>query len=149
MNVDGADEVSDRLDVIKGGGGCQTREKIVNSAAQHNVIVVDESKLSALLGTNWSIPVEVLHFGHESTKRQLERFGPATLRLRYGKPWITDSQNLIYDLRTGSIEQPAQLDQALNLIPGVVETGLFVNRVDTVLVAGSSGVQRLSRVPGL
>jgi ribose 5-phosphate isomerase A len=143
--VDGADEVSDALDLIKGGGGAQTREKIVNHAARFNVIVVDESKLSGRLGEKWPVPVEVLAFGWQSTRQRLEQFGGITLRERAGRPYVTDSGNLILDMRTGPIADAAGLDRALHAIPGVVETGLFVERADVVVVAGSAGVRRLSR----
>jgi ribose 5-phosphate isomerase A len=145
--VDGADEVSDALDLIKGGGGAQTKEKIVNHASRFNVIVVDESKLSRRLGEKWALPVEVLAFGWASTRQRLEKFGGVTLRERAGRPCVTDSGNRILDLRTGPIEDPAGLDRALHAIPGVVETGLFVARADVVVVAGSAGVRQLAR-PG-
>jgi ribose 5-phosphate isomerase A len=143
--VDGADEVSDGLDLIKGGGGAQTKEKIVNYASRFNVIVVDESKLSRHLGEKWGVPVEVLPFGWQSTRQRLEPFGGITLRERAGRPYVTDSGNLILDMRTGPIEDPGHLDRAMRAIPGVVETGLFVGRADVVVVAGSRGVRRLSR----
>ncbi len=143
--VDGADEVSDDLDVIKGGGGCQTREKIINHASGFNVIIVDDSKLSARLGEKWAVPVEVLRFGENTTRSRLEAFGPATLRLRDGAPWITDSGNVIYDIATGPIDHPAKLDAQMLAIPGVVETGLFVGRANLVLVAGPDGLRQLKK----
>jgi ribose 5-phosphate isomerase A len=146
--VDGADEVSDALDLIKGGGGCHSREKIVNEAARLNVIVVDESKLSRALGERWAVPVEVLAFGVQSTRRRLERLGQVKLRERDGRPFVTDSGNYIFDVGAGIIEAPAELDRALRAIPGVVETGLFVARADVVVVAGAAGVRRLERVRG-
>jgi ribose 5-phosphate isomerase A len=145
--VDGADEVSAGLDLIKGGGGCHTREKVVNSAARLNVIVVDESKLSTRLGEKWAVPVEVLRFGAESTRARLERFGTVTLRTSAGQPVVTDSGNFIFDVRAGIIAEPAALERELQGIPGVVETGLFIARADLVIVAGLSGVRRLTR-PG-
>jgi ribose 5-phosphate isomerase A len=145
--VDGADEVSDSLDLIKGGGGCQTREKIVNDAARYNVIVVDESKLSHRLGERWGVPVEVLEFGIQNTRRRLEQWGRVTVREREGRPFVTDSGHRLLDVRTGPIENPLALDRALREIPGVVETGLFLARADVVVVAGGAGVRRLSR-PG-
>ena len=141
--VDGADEVSDSLDLIKGGGGCHSREKIVSHSARCNVIVVDESKLSRRLGEKWSVPVEVLPFGLESTRRWLERHGRVALRERAGQPFVTDSGNFIFDVRAGSIDDPRALDGALRAIPGVVETGLFVARADIVVVAGPDGVRQL------
>lgn len=141
--VDGADEVSDSLDLIKGGGGCHSREKIVNHAARTNVIVVDESKLSRRLGEKWAVPVEVLRFGLESTRQWLERHGRVSLRERAGRPFATDSGNFIFDLRAGAIDDPRAFDLALRSIPGVVETGLFVARADIVVVAGADGVRQL------
>ena len=143
--VDGADEVSERLDLIKGGGGAHTREKIVNRAAKKNVIVVDESKLSRRLGEKWRVPVEVLAFGRLATRQRLEELGAVTERLKDGAPWITDSGNYIYDLAAGVIEDPAALETRLGLIPGVVESGLFVRRADVVLVASGAGVRTLTR----
>lgn len=141
--VDGADEVSETLDLIKGGGGCHSREKIVNHAARTNVVVVDESKLSARLGQKWAVPVEVLPFGLESTRLWLEQHGRVTIRERAGRPFVTDSGNFIYDVRAGAIDDPRALDLALRSIPGVVETGLFIARADVVVVAGADGVRQL------
>jgi ribose 5-phosphate isomerase A len=143
--VDGADEVSRSLDLIKGGGGCHAREKIVNGAARTNVIIVDESKLSERLGEKWPVPVEVLSFAHRQTARCLERLGEPKLRLGNDGPFRTDSGNFIYDVATGPIADPAALEQELARLPGVVESGLFVARADVVLVAGAAGVQRLTR----
>ncbi len=84
-------KVSDTLDLIKGGGAAHTREKIVNFAAKKNVIIVDASKLSRLLGEKRAVPVEVLVFGHLTTERALERFGQPVLRLRDRAPVLTDS----------------------------------------------------------
>ena len=139
--VDGADEVSPSLDLIKGGGGALTREKIVNFSAKKNVIIVDESKLSPQLGTRWAVPIEVLRFAHAATARHLEQHGTPVLRAGT----LTDSHNVIYDLHGGPIADPGALDRALHAIPGVVETGLFIGRADVVLVARASGVQRLGR----
>jgi ribose 5-phosphate isomerase A len=144
--VDGADEVSASLDLIKGGGGCHSREKIVNHAARLNIIVADESKLSVHLGEKWAVPVEVLPFGAQSTRGCLERHGDVTLRERGGRAFITDSGNYIFDVRTGVIPEPSLLDRELRSIPGVVETGLFVARADIVVVAGTGGVRQLHRV---
>ena len=143
--VDGADEVSDALDLIKGGGGAHTREKIVNAAAKRNVIIVDGSKRSRLLGEKWAVPVEVLPFGREATAAALARLGKPTLRLKDGQPWRTDSGNYLYDVAAGPIADPRALEAALRAIPGVVEVGLFVGRADVVLVAREQGVERLTR----
>jgi ribose 5-phosphate isomerase A len=143
--VDGADEVSENLDLIKGGGGCHSREKIVNHAARQNIIVVDESKLSPRLGEKWSVPVEVLPFGMGSVRAWLERFGAVSLREQAGRAFVTDSGNHIYDVNAGSIPDPAALDRELRALPGVVDTGLFIGRADLVLVASRNGVRQLRR----
>jgi ribose 5-phosphate isomerase A len=143
--VDGADEVSAALDLIKGGGGAHAREKIVNNASKLNVIVVDESKLSQRLGERWAVPIEVLAFGERSTAAALARFGEVKQRLKDGVPWRTDANNFIYDVAAGPLDAPDRLDHELRAIPGVVETGLFCDRADVVLVAGAGGVRELRR----
>jgi ribose 5-phosphate isomerase A len=143
--VDGADEVSDALDLIKGGGGAHTREKIVNYAAARNVIIVDDSKLSARLGEKRKVPVEVLPFGAKSTEAALAKLGRPELRQQGGAPFQTDSGNLIYDIDVGPLDDPGQLDGLLRGLPGVVETGLFLGRADVVIVASEAGVRKLTR----
>jgi ribose 5-phosphate isomerase A len=151
VNVDGADEVSAGLDLIKGGGGAHAREKIVNYAARRNVIIVDGTKLSEQLGERWPVPIEVLPFAHGATRAHLARHGEPVLRTASGGSAAaaaaarTDAGNLLYDLRVAPIDDPAALDRALRAIPGVVETGLFVGRADVVLVAEGSAVRRLVR----
>jgi ribose 5-phosphate isomerase A len=148
VNVDGADEVSARLDLIKGGGGAHAREKIVNYSAKRNIVIVDASKLSARLGERHAVPVEVLPFAHGATRKHLSRLGAPQLRMRDGVPVRSDAGNLLYDLRVPPIDDPASLDVALRNIPGVVETGLFVGRADVVLVADGAEVRRLTRADG-
>jgi len=143
--VDGADEVSDALDLIKGGGGAHTREKVVNFAARKNVIIVDESKLSPLLGEKRAVPIEVLAFAHLSTAASLAEFGLPELRVQGDTPFVTDSGNYIYDLRVGPIAAPDTLDVALCRIPGVIDTGLFCGRADIVIVAGNAGIRVLHK----
>jgi ribose 5-phosphate isomerase A len=146
VTIDGADEVDDALDLIKGGGGAHTREKIVNFSSRKNVIIVDASKRSRRLGEKWPVPVEVLPFAHGATQRHLAGLGTPVLRVREGAPVHSDAGNLIYDVACGPIAEPRALDAAMRAIPGVVETGLFLGRADVVLVAGEAGVER--RVPG-
>jgi ribose 5-phosphate isomerase A len=143
VNVDGADEVSAALDLIKGGGAAHAREKIVNYAAKRNVVIVDASKLSARLGERWAVPIEVLVFAHGATRAHLASLGTPVLRTKGDAVVKTDAGNLIYDLRVPPIEDPGALDRALRGIPGVVETGLFVGRADVVLVAEAGAVRRL------
>lgn len=143
--VDGADEVSPTLDLIKGGGGAHTREKIVNQAAKKNVIIVDESKLVARLGETRPVPLEVLPFGLNTTLAALAAFGEPRVRLVEGAPLMSDSGNFIVDLTTAPIDDPAQLDSTLRRLPGIVETGLFIGRADVVVVAGAQGIRELRR----
>ena len=143
--VDGADEVSAKLDLIKGGGGAHTREKIVNRHSRQNVIIVDASKLSERLGEKWPIPVEVVVFGHRATGAALGRFGEANLRFSGENPFVTDSGNYIYDVATGPVASPADLEEELRHLPGVIESGLFCGRADIVIVAGETGVERWYR----
>lgn len=143
VSVDGADEVSDVLDLIKGGGGAHTREKIVNHASTKNIIVVDETKLSRLLGEKWPVPIEVLCFGHLTTKERLKEFGVPRLREKNGGRVLTDSGNCLYDLSVPPLLTPADLDRSLLAVPGVVSTGLFVRRTDLLIVAGPDGVREI------
>jgi ribose 5-phosphate isomerase A len=144
VNVDGADEVSAALDLIKGGGGAHAREKIVNYASKRNVIVIDANKLSTRLGERHAVPIEVLPFAHGATRAHIARLGMPVLRTGADGTIVrTDAGNLIYDLATGAIDDPGALDRALRAIPGVVETGLFVGRADVVIVADAEGVRRL------
>lgn len=143
--VDGADEVDDHLNLIKGGGAAHLREKIVNYASRKNVIVVDASKLSRRLGDVWKLPVEVVPFAHQQTARLLGALGEPTLRAREGGVVKTDSGNVIYDLKFAPTDDPRALEAALVAIPGVVETGFFLGRADVVIVAGPEGVRRLGR----
>jgi ribose 5-phosphate isomerase A len=147
VTVDGADEVDDRLDLIKGGGAAHLREKIVNYASKRNLIVVDASKISHQLGERWPVPIEIIPFAHRQTARLLERFGEPKLREKNGAPVRTDAGNLIFDLRTGPIGDAAALDRGLRGVPGVVETGLFVGRADVVLIADGTRVTRRERRP--
>lgn len=143
--VDGADEVDDRLELVKGGGGAMTREKIVNEASRRRVTIVDESKLSRRLGEKWPVPVEVLRFGHASTIARLARLGKPAVRMKDGAPFVTDAGNFVVDVTIGPMDDPGAIDKALRSVPGVVETGLFVGRADVVIVAGTAGIRRLER----
>jgi ribose 5-phosphate isomerase A len=147
VTVDGADEVDPDFQLIKGGGGAHLREKIVNFASRRNVIVVDETKLSFRLGEKWPVPVEVVRFAHLQTATMLGAVGRPTLRRKYGAPFVTDSGHFIYDVACGPLVAPAETERAILAIPGVVATGLFLGRADAVIVAGTSGVRRLLRLP--
>jgi ribose 5-phosphate isomerase A len=143
--VDGADEVTPELDLIKGGGGAHTREKIVNGAAKLNVIIVDEGKLVTRLGEKYKVPLEVLPFGFRTTLGELAAFGRPEVRQANGQPYLSDSGNFIVDLATGPLAAPAELDRALHAVPGIVEPGLFIQRADVVVIAGRGGVSERVR----
>ena len=143
--IDGADEVDPNFNLIKGGGGAHTREKIVANAAQQVVIVVDRTKLVRRLGERAPVPVEMLPFAREYTMRRLaELGGKPKLRLTSaGAPFVTDNGNYIVDVKFSQIAQPAQLEAAINRVPGVVENGIFVNAADFVLVGYEKGGSKL------
>lgn len=147
LTIDGADEVDPHLDLIKGRGGALLREKIVAQASRREVIVVDESKLSPALGTNWPVPVEVAPFGWRAQVAYLESLGahPILRRSANGTPFRTDQDNLILDCGFGPIAQPAQLAARLGERAGIVEHGLFLGLTTDVIVAGEQGVRHLRR----
>ena len=139
LTIDGADEVDEKLNLIKGGGGALLREKIVAQASRREVIVVDPTKLSEKLGMKWPVPVEVVPFGWGSQKCYLESLG-ARVTVREGedgKPLITDQGNMILDAHFGPIDDPATLAEQLKRRTGIVEHGLFVNMATDVIVASS------------
>ena len=140
VTIDGADEVDPNMQLIKGLGGALLREKIVAAATEKEIIIVDESKLVEKLGTKAPLPVEVLRFGHEHTKYALEKQGcKATMRIKDGEPFITDGGNYIYDCRFEAIEKPFFLETRIDVIPGVVENGLFLNTAYDVLISKTDG----------
>lgn len=138
LTIDGADEVDPDLNLIKGMGGALLREKIIAANSHVEVIIADESKLVKRLGTRSPLPVEVLRFGHEKLGDRFRELGASPV-LRTEKngsrPFITDSDNYIYDLRFTSIGDPFGLESRLNNMPGVVENGLFLNLCHRVVVA--------------
>lgn len=140
LTIDGADEVDPQLNLIKGGGGALTREKIVASRSERVVIVGDEKKLVNQLG-KFPLPVEVLPFGWRSTLEILHDLGArAKLRQKNTKtPYRTDNGNYIVDCAFGKITNPPALAQQIKNIAGVVEVGLFIGRADLVLVGHRDG----------
>ena len=146
LTIDGADEVElGTLNLIKGRGGALLREKIVASASKRLVIIVDESKLVARLGSHFALPVEVIPFGWHVAARKLEALGAkATLRPGSdGKPYVTDGGHYIVDCEFGPIASPAKLESDLNNMVGVVEHGLFLGMAAQVIVAGQGGIKVL------
>jgi ribose 5-phosphate isomerase A len=150
LTIDGADEVErGTLNLIKGRGGALLREKIVAAASRHLAIIVDGIKLVDQLGSRMPVPVEIVAFGLEPTWAALEALG-GTVRPRLtptGEPFITDGGNRILDCKFDSIPDPAGLEERIGRIVGVVESGLFIGRADSVFVADATGVSRLGIPP--
>lgn len=142
VTIDGADEVDPKLNLIKGGGGALTREKIVAQISRREIIMVDESKLSDVLGTNWAIPVEVIQFGWATQEFFLQSLGAKTkLRLtETGEPFITDQNNFIIDADFGLIQEPWVIADQLKRRTGILEHGLFVNLATDVIIATETGI---------
>jgi len=147
LTIDGADEVDPELNLIKGGGGALTREKIVAQASRRVIIVADETKLSPRLGTHWSVPIEVLAFGWQSQMRFLESIGgAATVRHNSdGTQVTTDSGNMILDCHFGPIADGPALARKLSDRAGIVEHGLFLGLATDLVVAGENGVRHVTR----
>ncbi len=137
--IDGADEVNARCELIKGGGGALTREKIIASVAKQFICIVDETKVVQHLGA-FPIAIEVIPMARSYVARELVKLGgdPA-----YRDGFITDNGNIIIDVYNISLGcLPKTLEDTINTIPGVVENGIFGSRLaDTVIVAGKSGVR--------
>jgi ribose 5-phosphate isomerase A len=140
LTIDGADEIDPHGQLIKGLGGALWREKIVAAASAHLVIVADESKLVPHLGARVPLPVEIAAFGARATLRHIERLGcRATLRAHGRQPFVTDGGNLIADCVGLPLDQPRDVQRALHEIPGVVETGLFLDFAPTVVIGTATG----------
>jgi len=146
LTVDGADEVDPQLNLIKGGGGALLREKIVAQASKREVIIVDEAKLSPVLGTKWHVPIEVIPFGWRTQVDYLTALGAkVVLRLdKAGQPFVTDQGNYILDTHFGQIATPATLATTLNSRVGIVEHGLFIKLAHEVIVGTPAGVRILT-----
>lgn len=143
--IDGADQVDPHFNLIKGGGGALLKEKIVAASAKQFIVMVDHTKQVPVLGGSFPLPIEVIPFGWGSTAREIEALTKSrvVLRERNGAPFRTESGNLIVDVHIDRISQPGDLETALNLIPGVVETGLFVGRTNVLIVGTPQGVHTL------
>ena len=147
VDLDGADEVDPAGNLIKGYGGALVREKIVAASSRRLVILVGAEKLVPVLGSHGKLPVEVLPFGLALCSRRLTELGcEPTLRLRAGEPWVTDNGNLILDCHVAPIEDPKQLELAIWAIPGVVDSGLFLNMTHAVVIQRDGTVE--VRLPG-
>lgn len=141
--IDGADQVQWRsLDMVKGGGAALLREKIVDSTAKRLVVVIDEKKLAKTLGGDQPIPVEIVPFGYDATLGKIRRIAEkAVLREATGKvgPVVTDNGNLIVDVFFRNLRRPDIVQEKLGRIPGVVETGLFLEMCDIAYCGRKDG----------
>lgn len=148
LAIDGADEVDNKLNMIKGGGGALTKEKIVASAAKQVIIVADETKLVEKLGTTFRVPIEVLPFALATVTSSIKKLGGNPF-LREGKrkvgAVITDNGNYILDVEFGSINDAKELNQKLKFIPGIIETGLFIDIADIVYLGKEDGMIKLQK----
>jgi ribose 5-phosphate isomerase A len=147
LTIDGADEVDQHLNLIKGGGGALLREKIVAQASLREVIIVDESKLSTTLGKKCPVPIEVVAFGWRSHLRFLKDLGAEVTVRRSddGSLFKTDQNNILLDADFGPIGNCSLLASYLDSRAGIVEHGLFLQIAHDVIVAGQGGVRHLVR----
>ncbi|WP_296202392.1 ribose-5-phosphate isomerase RpiA [Psychrobacter sp. UBA3962] len=143
LYIDGADEVNPNLQLIKGGGGALTREKIVAAASKQFLCLVDESKWVTQLGREFPVPIEVLPQARSYVARELVKLGGEPV---YREGFVTDYGNLILDTYNLEITSASEMEQTLNNIVGVVCNGIFAaNQADKLLIAKSTGVELLQR----
>ena len=150
LTIDGADEFDPKFDLIKGGGGALTREKVVAKASNSMVVVADETKQVSTLG-GFDLPIEVDSILWEDVRDGISSICPGEVRLRGGDedPYITDNQGFILDCSFGpTISNPESLERGISEISGVVEVGLFVGMCDAVVMASSGGVETLVKPDG-
>ena len=150
LTIDGADEFDPNYDLIKGGGGALTREKIVAKASKSMVVVADETKQVSTLG-EFDLPIEVDSILWEEVSDVMSSICPGEVRLRGGNedPYITDNQGFILDCSFGpTISNPESLEREISAISGVVDVGLFVGICDAVVMASSDGVETLVKPGG-
>ncbi len=139
IDIDGADEIDQQRNLIKGGGGALLREKIVAAGSKTFIVIADESKMVGVLG-RFPLPVEIIPFGWQHTARRLLLLGCKTIiRQKEAKPFITDNGNYILDCHFASIPDPVALQQQINNIPGVVENGLFVKMATRIVIGYDDG----------
>jgi ribose 5-phosphate isomerase A len=144
LDIDGADEIDKNLNLIKGGGGCLVQEKIIASNSKKLVIIADFRKNSENLGEKWKkgIPIEVIPISYVPLMKKLEKLGGTpVLRMAKAKagPLVSDNGNFIIDVNFGEIKNPRELNMNLLTIPGVVDTGLFIDMVSKAYIGLEDG----------
>lgn len=145
LAIDGADEIDSRLRLIKGRGGALLREKIVEQQARRFIVIADESKVVEKLGLG-PLPVEVTPFAREVLEQRFRKMGlEPVLRMRDGKPRITDEQHLIFDVRVPDDQDIADVVARIREHSGVVETGFFPSEATDAIIAGPNGIRRMQR----
>jgi ribose 5-phosphate isomerase A len=149
LTIDGADQIDQELNLIKGMGGALAREKIVAFASKKLIIVADESKKVKILGeNNHPVPIEVVPFAASLITRKIEEMGGKPILREDTKkvgPVITDNGNMLIDANFGLIYDPAGLENKLKMIPGVVETGLFVKMAGVIYLGTSNSVKKFEK----
>lgn len=140
LTVDGADEIDPQLQLIKGGGGALLQEKMVAAASKQLIIIADSSKLISELGS-FPLPIEVVPYGWKQVQRRIQNIYSiqCELRIKEDKPFITDHGHHILDCHFGRIRYPVNLNNELRQIPGVVETGLFIDMADAAIIGYADG----------
>ncbi len=144
IDFDGADEIDQNLNLIKGGGGCLVQEKILASNSKETIIIVDYRKNSTHLGENWKkgVPIEVIPMAFNPLLKKFSKMGgKPILRMAQAKagPLVTDNNNFIIDVNFGVIKNPLELNKQLLNIPGVVDTGLFIDLATKVYIGQENG----------
>jgi len=146
VDIDGADDIDDELNLIKGGGGCHVQEKIIASNSKVMVVIADYRKDSKYLGEGYKkgVPVEVIPLGYIPIMKKIKKLGgKPSLRMAKNKagPVVSDNGNFILDVDFGIIKDPAELNRELKMIPGVVETGFFINGVSANIEIAYIGLE--------
>lgn len=153
LAIDGADEIDQKLNLIKGRGAALTKEKVVASSAKEFVVIADSTKFVKTLGEKHPVPVEVMPFAWKTVLRQLERLGgePVLREAKDGKdgPVVTDNGNLIIDVKFHSIQNPEEVEAKIKLVPGVVEVGLFTSLASIAYIGYEDRVEKLTRASAI
>ncbi|MGX8794172.1 ribose 5-phosphate isomerase A [Oceanobacillus oncorhynchi] len=145
LAIDGADEVDKQLHLSKGGGGSLFREKMVDNIADYFIVIAEADKLVKRLGA-FPLPVEVVPFGWELTEKRLQKLGcQTTLRYRNEKQFVSDNGNYIIDCQFEKIDAPEKVHKEIKSLLGVVETGIFANMADEVIISENGKLRSIKR----